>query len=775
LPWLEIRVQEGNTEPATHNALAKIYIDSNNNPERFLRENKFYSSEVVGAYCEKRNPQLAFVCYERGGNSEELIRVCNQNSLFKQLARYLVAKRDGDLWAAVLVPTNEQRRALIDQVVQHALLESKDPDDVAMTVRAFMAADLPNELIELLEKIMLGDTAFSQSRNLQNLLIFTAIKTDTSRVMEYINRLDQYDAADIGTVAIDNNLFEEAFAIYKKFNMNTDAVKVLLNNICNIDRAYEFAERVNDAAVWSLLGAAQLKTNLVKEAIDSYIKANDPTTAPMVVSAVHRAGNYEDLVRFLQMARKKSREAFIETELVFAFAKTGRLAEMEDFISSPNIAAIQQVGDQCFDQQMFEAAKILYANISNFARLATTLVNLGEFQNAVDAARKANSTRSWKEVCFACVEAKEFRLAQVCALHIIVHADELEELTQYYQVRGHFNELIALLEAGTGLERAHMGLFTELSLVYSKYKPEKLKEHLELYWSRVNIPKVLRAAEQAALWNELVFLYEKYEEFDNAIDTMMKHPSEAWQEQRFKDMIIRVANSEYYYKAMQFYLDHKPNLINDVLAALATRLDHTRTVRFFEKAHALPLVKPYLKLVQPADNKVVNESYNQLLINEGDFENLRRSIDNHKNFDNIALAQQLEKHEFVEFRRIAGYLYKGNNRWQQAIELCKKDRLYKDAMEYTSEAADKDLAESLLNYFVEIGNKECFAGMLYTCYDLLKPDTVLELAWRNGMTDYAMPYLINIVREYTTKVCLVLPSKQGCEDRPCLILFVPLR
>ena len=72
----------------------------------------------------------------------------------------------------------------------------------------------------------------------------------------------------------------------------------------------------------------------------------------MVIALVHRKGNYEDLVRYLQMARKKSREAAIETELVFAFAKTNRLAEMEDFISSPNLAAIQQVGDSCFDEKV---------------------------------------------------------------------------------------------------------------------------------------------------------------------------------------------------------------------------------------------------------------------------------------------------------------------------------------------------------------------------------------------------------------------------------------
>lgn len=47
---------------------------------------------------------------------------------------------------------------------------------------------------------------------------------------------------------------------------------------------------------------------------------------------------------------------------------------------------------------MYEAAKLLYNNISNFARLASTLVKLGEFQAAVDSSRKANSTRTWKEV-----------------------------------------------------------------------------------------------------------------------------------------------------------------------------------------------------------------------------------------------------------------------------------------------------------------------------------------------------------------------------------------
>uniref|UniRef100_A0AAQ4S2B2 Clathrin heavy chain n=1 Tax=Gasterosteus aculeatus aculeatus TaxID=481459 RepID=A0AAQ4S2B2_GASAC len=749
LSWLESRIHDGCEEPATHNALAKIYIDSNNTPERFLKENAFYNSTVVGKYCEKRDPHLACVAYERGQCDLDLIKVCNENSLFKSEARYLVRRKDAELWVNVLEENNPFRRQLIDQVVQTALSETQDPEEVSVTVKAFMTADLPNELIELLEKIVLDNSIFSEHRNLQNLLILTAIKADRTRVMEYINRLDNYDAPDIANIAISNELFEEAFAIFKKFDVNTSAIQVLIEHIGNLDRAYEFAERCNEPAVWSQLAQAQLQRNLVKEAIDSYIKAVDPSAYMEVVNA---ANNWEDLVKFLQMARKKARESYVETELIFALAKTNRLAELEEFVSGPNNAHIQQVGDRCYDEGMHEAAKLLYNNVSNFARLASTLVLLGEYQAAVDSARKANSTRTWKEVCFACVDGEEFRLAQICGLHIVIHADELEDLISYYQDHGYFEELIALLEAALGLERAHMGMFTELAILYSKFKPQKMREHLELFWSRVNIPKVLRAAEQSHLWAELVFLYDKYEEFDNAAITMMSHATDAWKEGPFKDIIAKVANVELYYKSLSFYLEYKPLLLNDLLTILSPRLDHSRAVTFFSKVNQLKVVKPYLRSVQNHNNKSVNEALNNLLMEEEDYQGLRASIDAYDNFDTIDLAQRLEKHELIEFRRIAAYLYKGNNRWRQSVELCKKDKLYKDAMLYVAESKDAELAETLLQWFLEEGRKECFAACLFASYDLLHPDVVLELAWRQNIVDFAMPYFIQVMREYLTKV-----------------------
>ncbi|ONM20208.1 Clathrin heavy chain 2 [Zea mays] len=88
--FLEHLVSEGSQDVHVHNALGKIIIDSNNNPEHFLTTNPFYDSRVVGKYCEKRDPTLAVVAYRRGQCDDELIIVTNKNSLFKLQARYSI-------------------------------------------------------------------------------------------------------------------------------------------------------------------------------------------------------------------------------------------------------------------------------------------------------------------------------------------------------------------------------------------------------------------------------------------------------------------------------------------------------------------------------------------------------------------------------------------------------------------------------------------------------------------------------------------------------------
>jgi clathrin heavy chain len=161
--------------------------------------------------------------------------------------------------------------------------------------------------------------------------------------------------------------------------------------------------------------------------------------------------------------------------------------------------------------------------------------------------------------------------------------DLLEEVSEYYQNKGNFDELITLMESGIGLERAHMGIFTELGILYAKYRPEKLMEHLNLFATRINIPKLIRVCDEQHHWKELAYLYIQYEEYDNAAATIMGHSPDAWEHLQFKDVASKVANVEMYYKAIHFYLQEHPELLNDLLAVLASRVDHSRVVDIMRK------------------------------------------------------------------------------------------------------------------------------------------------------------------------------------------------
>jgi clathrin heavy chain len=54
-------------------------------------------------------------------------------------------------------------------------------------------------------------------------------------------------------------------------------------------------------------------------------------------------------------------------------------------------------------------------------------------------------------------------------------------------------------------------------------------------------------------------------------------------------------------------------------------------------------------------------------------------------------------------------------------------------METVSESRDPALAEDLLRFIMEMQDKELFAAMLYTCYELISPDVALEVAWRSDI------------------------------------------
>jgi clathrin heavy chain len=216
----------------------------------------------------------------------------------------------------------------------------------------------------------------------------------------------------------------------------------------------------------------------------------------------------------------------------------------------------------------------------------------------------------------------------------------------------------------------------------------------------------------------------------------------------FKETIKKTSNTQMYYKAIDFYVEEHPLLLEDLLLDLVNLLDHGRVVQTVKRHGHLALIKKYLNHVQRENIGPVNEAVNELLLNDEDYKGLRASIDSFRNFDQIALAENLKNHELLEFRRLSAYLNKVNKRWKAALDLAKKDSLWKDATEIAAESKDSNVCEDLLRFFVDQKQFECFSAALFTCYELVKPDVVLELAWRNELFNFVMPYLIQVVKEF---------------------------
>merc|ERR1719263_2645976 len=289
-------------------------------------------------------------------------------------------------------------------------------------------------------------------------------------------------------------------------------------------------------------------------------------------------------------------------------------------------------------------------------------------------------------------------------------------------------------------------------------------EHIKLFWSRLNIRKMIKACELSAHWSELTFLYVHYEEFDNAVLSMVAHPAEAWEHVKFKDTIAKVTNTEIFYKAIDFYLAQQPLMLNDLLSIMSQRIDHVRVIQQLRKAQHIPLVKPYLLATQTMNIKEVNDALYELYVQDEDHESLAAAVVEYTNFDAIEMAQQCEKHGLLQFRRIGAMLYKRSKKWAQSIALSKQDKVWDEAIDTAAESADSTLAEELLNFFVSEKLNACFSATLYTCYPLLRSDIVLELSWRNNLQDFAMPFMLQTMRELQGKVDALVEKERKKEE-----------
>jgi clathrin heavy chain len=138
-------------------------------------------------------------------------------------------------------------------------------------------------------------------------------------------------------------------------------------------------------------------------------------------------------------------------------------------------------------------------------------------------------------------------------------------------------------------------------------------DHCKVFFSKLNVSKVVRACERARLFRPAVYLYMQDKQFDNAVKTMMER-SNAWENDLFLDSVTKVRNQELVYKAVGHYLTMHPLLFTRLMEVLEEIADHSRVVSQLRRTGdwALQLGQQYLKNVQKYNVTAVNEALNEV-------------------------------------------------------------------------------------------------------------------------------------------------------------------
>lgn len=653
------------------------------------------------------------------------------------------------------------------------------------------------------------------------------------------------------------------------------------------------------------VGNVELCADFICRACNSLIHASDSSEAAykrMITSVFRFARDHGDtevwadlssksfdiLVEYLRIIRNLVYQAGnvpahieIDTALMYSFARLHRYDDLDTFLQTittinpnknqsmlgistaasmmlshniaPNRGNVAEVGERVYLEKNYEAARLLFSAVNNWFMLALTLLKLGDYRNAVDAARKANATRCWREVNAACLLAGEISLAKSAGLHLVIDLKEVRGVCKFYEERGFITELIDLLESGCENPKAtNMGvsncdnIFTILASYYARYmwfitskssNPEdsakRLMHFLRTHYDKIHVLTVIDVCKECHLWDEVVYLYKVSRDYDTAAITMIEHAPVSFDHKSLLRIVNSILSQDLLTRIAEFYILYYPEyltefllvslfgfyvvfsqnpnatttdvitgnnkLIRDVTGAANKKknneeeeenisnkksVDPIAIVRLVKKYNVVPLLKEYLTklcsvLCTDSDqinytvhkDKEVNDTLAQILFEESNVSELKRFIiaiaSNlaQKNMlheiDNVFGCSELLKRLMDEeseenknitsgMRTVAILLLSILGKFDEGVDYALKKNFYEEAAECALSSNKRTTCERLLRRVCNEGAKpEIFVIILMKCSTMLRPDIVLELAWRYKLTDYAMPFMILVMRNFS--------------------------
>lgn len=155
-------------------------------------------------------------------------------------------------------------------------------------------------------------------------------------------------------------------------------------------------------------------------------------------------------------------------------------------------------------------------------------------------------------------------------------------------------------------------------------------EHIKIFYTRVNIPKLIRVCDEQQHWKELTYLYIQYDEFDNAATTIMNYSPDAWDHMQFKNVAFKRLRMSNFTTRRCISTSRRSTLISSMTCYTCFHFVWIIPVLFISCARRTNhRSKPYMVAVQSYNVAAVNEALNEIYV---DSDRLRESVDMHEFF-----------------------------------------------------------------------------------------------------------------------------------------------
>jgi len=181
----------------------------------------------------------------------ELIEHTNALQLFDAQAWYVIARDDMDLYSKLLdKETNPFSTHLCDSFVKIS------PDvnvatKLSSCIQAIMHASDPTLLVRILETIIshpMTVPEIKENSNLANLLILTSMRIGKPNedIIKYVLFLKNISESDVANVAKALSKFEVAVSLFKRIGNHEEAVRILLEELNDVNEARKYVEETKD-------------------------------------------------------------------------------------------------------------------------------------------------------------------------------------------------------------------------------------------------------------------------------------------------------------------------------------------------------------------------------------------------------------------------------------------------------------------------------------------------------------------------------------------------